>query len=105
MDRDAAPRSCPGLEGGRIARVRDDVQPADVRRLLDLVDDPIEDRPPTDGQQRFRDRVGERPQAGRVARGENEGLDLVPLQVMLPSFWVAPHDRGPEAGVYCLKGH
>jgi hypothetical protein len=31
----------------------------------------------------------------------------VPLQVMLPSFWVAStkRDRGPDVGAYCLEGH
>jgi hypothetical protein len=70
-----------------------------------------------------------------VAHGERDAVtldspQLVPLRVMLPRFWVAstkperalrrakaekpsrgggcalaPRDRGPEAGVYCLEGH
>ena len=55
------------------ARVRDQVHLVGAR-LLDPVEDPVHDRPASDRQQLLRDRVRERTQPRRVARGENQRL-------------------------------
>src|SRR6266540_1947400 len=64
----------PAFEVGREARVRDDVNLLDVFDLLDLVEDPVDDRPPPDFEERLRAVVRQWAQPGRVARREDERL-------------------------------
>ncbi len=71
---DHPPLRPPPLERLRVDGVRDDVDAVDRARLLDRVEDPVDHRPPADRQQRLGGLLGERPQAHRVAGGEQERL-------------------------------
>src|SRR5690242_12148440 len=64
----------PLLEGGRVDGVRDDVHRVDLARPGDAVEDPVRHRPAADRQQGLRDGLRQRPEPGRIARGEEENL-------------------------------
>ena len=74
MDDDVrAPPAHASNVGGEAA-VRDDVDLVDLVDLPDVREDPVEDRPAADRQQRLRDVVGERTEPGRVAGREDDRL-------------------------------
>jgi hypothetical protein len=75
VDRDTAPGG-PALELGRLGRVRDDVDLVEPLDLAEPVEDPVGDRPAADRQELLRDGVGERAEARRVPRREDDRFQV-----------------------------
>ena len=103
-DRDGAPGGLgPSDERSSELRIRDDVDCVDLVDLFDAVEDPVEHRPPADGQERLRDRLRQRVQTRRVARGEDERFhgEVASVVVGFPSprsgsgAWTVPNPHPP----------
>ena len=73
---DHAGRPRPAAELVGKAAVRDQMDLVHFGDLASVLENPVDDRPAADGQQRLRDRVGERPEASRIPAGEDDHLHL-----------------------------
>jgi hypothetical protein len=88
VDRDVAVAD-PLVEPRRLARVRHDVHRVHLRQLGDALEDPVDDRPATDRQELLRGLVGQRAEAGRVARREDDDFHAAAVSAARDSSYGA----------------